>query len=82
MLELSALVHNADLSSLRTGMMAGAPCPVELMQKVIDRMHMRQVTMRLRHDGRPSPISFQSSMDDSPSSTVVSPWDAYCRTGK
>jgi fatty-acyl-CoA synthase len=53
-----------DLSSLRTGMMAGAPCPVELMQKVIDRMHMRQVTIGYGMT-ETSPISFQSSMDDS-----------------
>jgi fatty-acyl-CoA synthase len=53
-----------DLTSLRTGMMAGAPCPVELMQKVIDRMHMRQVTIGYGMT-ETSPISFQSSMDDS-----------------
>jgi len=53
-----------DLESLRTGMMAGAPCPVELMQKVIDRMHMRQVTIGYGMT-ETSPISFQSSMDDS-----------------
>ena len=53
-----------DLSSLRTGMMAGAPCPVELMQKVIDRMHMRQVTIGYGMT-ETSPISFQSSMGDS-----------------
>ena len=53
-----------NLSSLRTGMMAGAPCPVELMQKVIDRMHMRQVTIGYGMT-ETSPISFQSSMDDS-----------------
>ena len=53
-----------DLTSLRTGMMAGAPCPVELMQKVIDRMHMRQVTIGYGMT-ETSPISMQSSMDDS-----------------
>jgi fatty-acyl-CoA synthase len=53
-----------DLTSLRTGMMAGAPCPEELMQKVIDRMHMRQVTIGYGMT-ETSPISFQSSMDDS-----------------
>ena len=53
-----------DLTSLRTGMMAGAPCPVELMQKVIERMHMRQVTIGYGMT-ETSPISFQSSMDDS-----------------
>jgi fatty-acyl-CoA synthase len=53
-----------DLTSLRTGMMAGAPCPAELMQKVIERMHMRQVTIGYGMT-ETSPISFQSSMDDS-----------------
>ncbi len=32
-----------DLSSLRTGIMAGAPCPIEVMHKVVDRMHMKDV---------------------------------------
>jgi fatty-acyl-CoA synthase len=32
-----------DLSSLRTGIMAGAPCPIEVMKNVIERMHMRDV---------------------------------------
>src|SRR5262249_48548410 len=34
-----------DLSSLRTGIMAGAPCPVEVMRRVIERMHMREVAI-------------------------------------
>jgi fatty-acyl-CoA synthase len=34
-----------DLSSLRTGIMAGAPCPIELMQRVMDDMHMTEVTI-------------------------------------
>ncbi|MHC5011567.1 MAG: AMP-binding protein [Planctomycetota bacterium] len=32
-----------DLSTLRTGIMAGAPCPIELMRQVVDKMHMKQV---------------------------------------
>jgi fatty-acyl-CoA synthase len=52
-----------DLSSLRTGIMAGAPCPVETMRKVISRMHMRQVTIAYGMT-ETSPISFQSSLDD------------------
>jgi fatty-acyl-CoA synthase len=58
-----------DLTSLRTGMMAGAPCPAELMQKVIERMHMRQVTIGYGMT-ETSPISFQSSMEDSPEHRV------------
>ena len=34
-----------DLGSLRTGIMAGAPCPVELMRRVIDDLHMREITI-------------------------------------
>ena len=34
-----------DLSSLRAGIMAGSPCPVEVMRRVVDRMHMREVTI-------------------------------------
>ena len=52
-----------DLSSLRTGIMAGAPCPVEVMKKVVERMHMRQVTIAYGMT-ETSPISFQSSIDD------------------
>ena len=34
-----------DLRSLRTGIMAGSPCPVEVMRASIDRMHMTEVTI-------------------------------------
>jgi fatty-acyl-CoA synthase len=52
-----------DLSALRTGIMAGAPCPVETMRKVVHKMHMRQVTIGYGMT-ETSPISFQSSLDD------------------
>jgi fatty-acyl-CoA synthase len=52
-----------DLSTLRTGIMAGAPCPIETMRKVIARMHMQQVTIAYGMT-ETSPISFQSSLDD------------------
>jgi len=52
-----------DLASLRTGIMAGAPCPIETMKKVIARMHMRQVTIAYGMT-ETSPISFQSGLDD------------------
>ena len=51
------------LDSLRTGIMAGAPCPVEVMRQVIERMHMRQVTIAYGMT-ETSPVSFQSSIDD------------------
>ncbi|MDA0824043.1 MAG: AMP-binding protein [Proteobacteria bacterium] len=54
---------NYDLSSLRTGIMAGAPCPVEVMKRVFDEMHMREVTIAYGMT-ETSPVSFQSSTDD------------------
>jgi fatty-acyl-CoA synthase len=52
-----------DLGSLRTGIMAGSPCPVEVMRKVVDLMHMREVTIAYGMT-ETSPVSFQSSHDD------------------
>jgi len=55
---------NYDLSSLRTGIMAGSPCPIEVMRQVIERMHMPEVTIAYGMT-ETSPVSFQSSADDS-----------------
>ena len=52
-----------DLSSLRTGIMAGAPCPVEVMKKVQERMHMSQVTIGCGMT-ETSPLSTQTTVDD------------------
>ncbi|MEO8925897.1 MAG: AMP-binding protein [Caulobacteraceae bacterium] len=52
-----------DLSSLRTGCMAGAPCPVEVMKQVIGRLHMRDVTIAYGMT-ETSPVSFQTSPHD------------------
>jgi len=52
-----------DLSSLRAGIMAGAPCPIEIMRRVIDKMHMREVTIAYGMT-ETSPVSFQSAPDD------------------
>jgi fatty-acyl-CoA synthase len=52
-----------DLKSLRTGIMAGAPCPIEVMRRVAERMNMRQVTICYGMT-ETSPVSFQSSVDD------------------
>ncbi len=52
-----------DLSSLRTGIMAGSPCPIETMRNVIDRMHMNEVTIAYGMT-ETSPVSFQSGRDD------------------
>ena len=51
------------LDTLRTGIMAGSPCPVEVMRKVIDRMHMDEVTICYGMT-ETSPVSFQSQTDD------------------
>ena len=53
-----------DLSSLRTGIMAGSPCPVEVMKQVVDRMNMAEVTIAYGMT-ETSPVSTQTSVDDS-----------------
>ena len=53
-----------DLSSLRTGIMAGSPCPVEVMKQVVDRMNMSEVTIAYGMT-ETSPVSTQTSADDS-----------------
>ncbi len=52
-----------DLSSLRTGTMAGSPCPIEVMKRVISDMNMEDVTIAYGMT-ETSPVSFQSSADD------------------
>jgi len=52
-----------NLSSLRTGVMAGAPCPIHVMKQVMQRMNMREVTIGYGMT-ETSPISFQSSISD------------------
>ena len=52
-----------DLRTLRTGIMAGLPCPVEVIRRVVDRMHMREVAMAYGLT-ETSPVSFQSAHDD------------------
>ena len=52
-----------DLSSLRTGIMAGSPCPVEVMKQVQSRMHMPEVTICYGMT-ETSPVSTQSACDD------------------
>jgi fatty-acyl-CoA synthase len=52
-----------NLRTLRTGIMAGAPCPIEVMRRVIDKMHMGAVTIAYGMT-ETSPVSFQSSPGD------------------
>jgi fatty-acyl-CoA synthase len=53
-----------DLSSLRTGCMAGSPCPVEVMKRVISEMNMAEVTIAYGMT-ETSPVSTQTGKDDS-----------------
>lgn len=52
-----------DLSSLRTGIMAGAPCPIEIMKKVIDTMHMSEVLIAYGQTEL-SPVNLMTAVDD------------------
>lgn len=52
-----------DLSSLRSGIMAGATCPIEVMRRVIDQMHMAQVQIAYGMT-ETSPVSLQTGPDD------------------
>lgn len=52
-----------DLSCLRTGIMAGTVCPIEVMRRVVDRMHLREITICYGMT-ETSPVSFQTTADD------------------
>ena len=52
-----------DLTSLRTGIMAGSSCPIEVMKQVVTEMNMTEVTIAYGMT-ETSPVSFQSSTDD------------------
>jgi fatty-acyl-CoA synthase len=52
-----------ELSTLRTGIMAGSPCPIETMKRVVSRMHLSEVTIAYGMT-ETSPVSFQSSTGD------------------
>jgi fatty-acyl-CoA synthase len=54
---------DVDLSTLRTGMMAGAPCPTELMRRIVDEMHLPDLTIGYGMT-ETSPISTQTSPRD------------------
>ena len=60
-----------DLSSLRTGIMAGAPCPIDVMEQVNSQMNMHELTICYGMT-ETSPVSFQSLVDD--------PIDKRCAT--
>jgi fatty-acyl-CoA synthase len=52
-----------DVTSLRTGIMAGSPCPIEVMRQVVERLHMPEVTIAYGMT-ETSPVSFQSRLDE------------------
>ncbi len=52
-----------DLTSLRTGIMAGSPCPIEVMKRVVSEMHMAEVTIAYGMT-ETSPVSAQTTADD------------------
>jgi fatty-acyl-CoA synthase len=52
-----------DLSRLRTGIMAGSPCPIETMKRVVSKMHLAEITIAYGMT-ETSPVSFQSSTTD------------------
>ena len=55
--------HEFDLSSLRTGIMAGAPCPVEVMKRVLSEMHCREITIACGMT-ETSPVCNMTEIDD------------------
>jgi len=59
----SAGFADRDLSSLRTGIIAGAPCPAELMKRIMGEMHMDQLTIAYGMT-ETGPVSTQTSIDD------------------
>ena len=52
-----------DISSLRTGIMAGSPCPIEVMKRAMHAMHLRDITIAYGMT-ETSPVSFQTTLDD------------------
>jgi len=52
-----------DLRTLRAGIMAGAPCPIEVMRRAVDQMHLREITIAYGMT-ETSPASFQSAIHD------------------
>src|SRR5437763_2890394 len=53
-----------ELGSLRTGIMAGAPCPIEVMKRAMDEMHVEEVTIAYGMT-ETSPVSFMTRRSDS-----------------
>ncbi len=56
-------LENFDLSALRTGIMAGAPCPTEVMKRCVEKMNLSEITIAYGMT-ETSPVSFQTSKSD------------------
>ena len=56
-------LKSLDLAALRTGIMAGAPCPIEVMKRCVEEMNLRDMTIAYGMT-ETSPVSFQTSVDD------------------
>ncbi|HWE78437.1 MAG TPA: AMP-binding protein [Pseudolabrys sp.] len=56
-------MNRFDLSNLRTGIMAGSPCPIEIMRRCVSEMNMSEVTIAYGMT-ETSPVSTQTSFDD------------------
>ena len=69
------------VSSLRTGIMAGSPCPVEVMRKVVDRMHMDEVTICYGMT-ETSPVSTQTARRRRARAAASAPSAACTRTSR
>lgn len=52
-----------DFSTMRTGIMAGSPCPIEVMRQVVDKMHMPEITIAFGQT-EASPVCTQTTTDD------------------
>ena len=59
----SPLLRSVNLLSLRTGVNGGAPCPIEMMRRLIETMHLPQITIAYGMT-ETSPVSFQTHVDD------------------
>ena len=71
---------NYDLTSLRTGMMSGAPCPVELMKRVLNEMHCRELVIAYGQT-ETSPVVTMSDADDTIEIRVKTVGRAMPQTG-
>jgi fatty-acyl-CoA synthase len=69
-----------DLSSLRAGIMAGSPCPTEVMRRCINEMHVTEVTICYAMI-ETSPVSTQTAADDPPEKRVGTVSECIPRRG-